>query len=207
MALTLPKCRSILAQIEEKYHIYHIVGLESLATLGDPDREIGPMGAEFRVSLYKKSNDPIPDEPAVIIYGAAGPGQDVYGEDELYVAYLKREPEQGAAKGAGKLLLELVACRAAELGIKLTLVASSEQRRQRHAEKLYRFYNSAGMQRKGPEVVVNMPNGSFLTRHQNYSTSPETLRAKYVGGKRRHLGTHSASQNSRRRTRKYRKYK
>jgi hypothetical protein len=160
-------CEELLAKIKEKYNI------EGLETLKNETAN----AKEFIISLYTKNNS---DNHIAIIKGISAPGK-------LDVSMLDRVP--GTPKGTGRLLLELVACYAVKLGYSLNLLASSGKQSKENAEKLYNFYNSAGLTRYGPEDIFYNNISNKTVRYQVYSTRPETLRIKYRGGRRRKRGT------------------
>jgi hypothetical protein len=166
MAALNPKSKAILEKLLEKYDID---GLDSLL-------EITPDGVhEFTVALYKKGEARNAAIPVAIISGNAG-----YGE--LDIAHLSRDKSNNSTKGTGRLLLELVASRAADLGLTLTLIAIPK-RNNKNNMRLYNFYNSVGLNRLGEEVRIKQENGR-LNRWQKYHTTANKLRERFTGGRK-----------------------
>lgn len=175
----IPKCRNILREILDKYDIKGLQSLFDIKGVGAENTDFGPFGnQEFDIEIYLKNDNPT--EP-----GDPKPSASIRGIADrkiLSVDYLSRDRSDVETKGAGKLLLGLVACRAAELGLRLTLQAAHGSVKSRSPEQLFKFYNNFGLTRSGP--VVGMPDRdeSYTAVVQYYNTTPETLRSLFIGG-------------------------
>lgn len=163
------ECQKIINKIEERFII---TGLESL---DDDDDDT------FYIGVAKKEN---PDEEVAYVSG--------YKYDDtsqIYIDILHRHGfgANNSTKGIGLLLLDLVACHALKKEYYLAFEAvpsSGGANIENNNNRLYNYYNRAGMKAAGNESVNN--NG---TRRRNYLTAPNNLRtaltSRYAGGKRK----------------------
>jgi len=160
-------CQKIIDKITARFDI---AGLESLLGI-EPNQE-----KLFYISLFKKGTN----APEIAFVSG-----NSFKPNKLYIVELQRAGfgSNISTKGAGLLLLDLVACYAAHQNMQLVFEALPSANSKSNNMGLYNFYNRAGMKASGPERVVGD------SRSKSYSTKPNNLRtalaSRYKGGRRR----------------------
>lgn len=169
------RCNAILNKLHKGYHIHGLKSLMAIKHGEISENTAGPTGEqEFRVEIFKRSEDPTNPGPVAVLTGISD-GKELFVSEILRPGFYEHNT---STKGSGRALLELAACTAADARLKLSLYAVPDTNSNMSNTRLYKFYNSVGLTRRGAEVIRTNNNG-ITRRRQTYEMSPKTLRTKY----------------------------